>query len=59
MTEQMFADSEGRGLVAGILARKQFDYNAPLPDLHIRETRSWEPAARRYRDLDADERAGA
>lgn len=28
-----------------------FDYNAPLPDLHIRQARSWEPAARHYRDL--------
>lgn len=28
-----------------------FDPNAPLPDLHIRRTRSWEPAARHYRDL--------
>ena len=34
-----------------------FDYNAPLPDLNIRETRSWEPAARRYRDLTETERA--
>jgi hypothetical protein len=33
-----------------------FDYNAPLPDLHITATRSWEPAARRYRDLTEDER---
>lgn len=28
-----------------------FDPMAPLPDLHIRKTRSWEPAARHYRDL--------
>lgn len=33
-----------------------FDYNAPLPDLHIRKNRSWEPAARHYRDLDETER---
>ena len=34
-----------------------FDYDEPLPDLHITETRSWEPAARRYRDLTTEERA--
>ena len=28
-----------------------FDYDAPLPDLNIRKSRSWEPAARRFRDL--------
>lgn len=28
-----------------------FDFNAPLPDLHIQHHRSWEPAARHYRDL--------
>lgn len=33
-----------------------FDYMEPLPDLHIRKTRSWEPAARHYRDLDETER---
>ena len=33
-----------------------FDYNAPLPDLHIRKNRSWEPAARHYRDLDDEEK---
>jgi hypothetical protein len=33
-----------------------FDYDAPLPDLHIRKARSWEPAARHYRDLTDDER---
>lgn len=33
-----------------------FDYNAPLPDLHIRQQRSWEPAARHYRDLTDEER---
>jgi hypothetical protein len=33
-----------------------FDYNAPLPDLNIRATRSWEPAARRYRDLAESEK---
>jgi len=32
-----------------------FDFNAPLPDLHIRKDRSWEPAARRYRDLEPGE----
>lgn len=34
-----------------------FDFNAPLPDLHIRQSRSWEPAARHYRDLTEEERA--
>ena len=48
-------------LVQGVTAQQQlrglvFDYNEPLPDLHIRETRSWEPAARRYRDLTTEER---
>jgi len=33
-----------------------FDPAAPLPDLNIRATRSWEPAARRYRELTKDER---
>lgn len=33
-----------------------FDYNAPLPDLHIRKNRSWEPAARHYRDLTDEEK---
>jgi hypothetical protein len=28
-----------------------FDYDAPLPDLNIRQSRSWEPAARHYQDL--------
>jgi len=49
-------------LVQGVTAQQQlrglvFDYNEPLPDLHIRATRSWEPAARRYRDLTTEERA--
>lgn len=34
-----------------------FDFNAPLPDLHIRQQRSWEPAARHYRDLTEQEKA--
>ena len=34
-----------------------FDYNAPLPDLHIRQQRSWEPAARHYQDVTEAERA--
>jgi hypothetical protein len=38
--------------------RGQFDYDAPLPDLHIRKARSWEPAARHYRDLTDDEKEG-
>lgn len=58
MTEQMFADSEGRGLVAGILARKAFDPAAPLPDLRIRPECSWEPAQRHYRDLTDAEKDG-
>ena len=33
-----------------------FDYDAPLPDLHIRKARSWEPAARHYRDIDESEK---
>ena len=49
-------------LVQGVTAQQQlrglvFDYNEPLPDLHIRATRSWEPAARRYRDLTTEEKA--
>ena len=33
-----------------------FDFDAPLPDLHIRKQRSWEPAAKHYRDLTETER---
>lgn len=33
-----------------------FDYDAPLPDLHIRKHQSWEPAARHYQDLTPDEK---
>ena len=34
-----------------------FDYNAPLPVMpDHRHTRSWEPAARHYRDLTDEER---
>jgi len=47
--EGMTAQAQLRSLV--------FDYDAPLPDLHIRQVRSWEPAARRYRDLTEEERA--
>lgn len=47
--ESATAQIKMRGLV--------FDYAAPLPDLHITETRSWEPAARRFRDLTEEERA--
>ena len=51
-------------LVQGVTAQQKlrglvFDYNAPLPDLHITQARSWEPAARRYRDLTAEERGEA
>lgn len=48
--------AEDVALVTGMTAQQKlrglvFDYNAPLPDLHIRQARSWEPAARHYRDL--------
>lgn len=33
-----------------------FDPAAPLPDLHIRQNRSWEPAARHYQDLTETEK---
>lgn len=33
-----------------------FDYNAPLPTFPDYRARSWEPAARHYRDLDDTER---
>lgn len=33
-----------------------FDFMAPLPDLHIRAQRSWEPAARHYIDLTEQEK---
>lgn len=33
-----------------------FDYNAPLPTFPDYRARSWEPAARHYRDLDETER---
>jgi hypothetical protein len=51
-------------LVQGVTAQQKlrglvFDYNAPLPDLHITQARSWEPAARRYRDLNEEERDGS
>ena len=59
MTAAQFEEREGRELVEAIHQRKAFDYDAPLPDLHIRQARSWEPAARRYRDLTAEERGEA
>lgn len=34
----------------------QFDFNEPIPDLHIHKSRSWEPAARHYQDLTAEEK---
>ena len=55
MTAAQFEDREGRALVEAIHQRK-FDYDAPLPDLHIRQARSWEPAARHYRDLTEEEK---
>lgn len=33
-----------------------FDYHEPLPPMPDYRTRSWEPAARHYRDLTGDER---
>lgn len=34
-----------------------FDHAAPLPDLHTpKQARSWEPAARHYRDLTEQEK---
>lgn len=36
-----------------------FDPNAPLPDLNIRQARSWEPASRHYRDLAEEEKVTA
>ncbi|MGK3957856.1 hypothetical protein ACLKOZ_16890 [Arthrobacter sp. R4] len=42
--------------VKAATARIAFDYMAPLPDLHIRHGRSWEPAARRYRDIEPEEK---
>jgi hypothetical protein len=33
-----------------------FDYAAPLPPMPDYRGRSWEPAARRYRDLTEEER---
>ena|GEM_PF-1799845 len=56
MTAAQFEDREGRDLVEAIHERKAFDYDAPLPDLNIRQARSWEPAARRFRDLTEEER---
>ena len=56
MTAAQFEDAEGRALVEAIHERKAFDYDAPLPDLHIRQARSWEPAARHYRDLTTNEK---
>ena len=38
--------------------RGQFDYDAPLPPMPDYRARSWEPAARHYRDLDGDEKEG-
>lgn len=47
-----------QALLRGIVASAEaFEYMAPLPDLHIRRNRSWEPAARHYRDLTEDEKA--
>lgn len=37
------------------MTAQPFDYDAPLPDLHISRARSWEPAARHYQDLTPEE----
>jgi len=51
------ATAQAEGMTAQArLAGIVFDYDAPLPDLHIRQARSWEPAARHYRDLTEEER---
>ena len=51
------ATSQAEGMTAQTkLLGIVFDYDAPLPDLHIRQARSWEPAARHYRDLTTDEK---
>jgi len=42
-----------RGIVA---AAEAFDYAAPLPPMPGYRGRSWEPAARHYRDLTTDEK---
>lgn len=38
---------------------KVFEYMEPLPTFPDYRARSWEPAARRYRDLDDEEKADA
>ena len=38
------------------LRGRVFDYDAPLPPMPDYRARSWEPAARHYRDLTDDER---
>jgi hypothetical protein len=60
VTTSQFEDQEGRDLVEAIHARKAvFDYDAPLPPMPDYRARSWEPAARHYRDLDEDEKERA
>jgi hypothetical protein len=53
--------AQAQGATAQVKLRglASFDYNAPLPDLRITQARSWEPAARRYRDLTTDEKETA
>lgn len=51
------ATAEDVALVRGVTEQHKltglaFDYDAPLPDLNIRHARSWEPAARHYRDIE-------
>jgi len=43
-----------RGIVA---AAEAYDHMAPLPPMPDYRARSWEPAARHYRDLNEEERA--
>jgi len=56
VTAAQFEHADALDLVEAIHERKAFDHMAPLPDLHIRQARSWEPAARHYRDLTESEK---
>ena len=51
MTAAPPKDQEGRDLAP-------FDPAAPLPPMPDYRARSWEPAARHYRDLDDHEKEG-
>lgn len=60
MTAAQLDDAEGHTLVAAIHTRKAepppFDPAAPLPPMPDYRARSWEPAARRFRDLTEEEK---